>query len=157
MKLPTTRFGYIEIDESLVIMVTEGIPGFERLKRYAILPQDRNIPFWWFQSIEDGEVAFVVVDPYIIKPDYNPVISEDDMRFLKMERKKDMALMAIVTIKSNPLAVSANLRAPIVVNLKRRLAKQIVLDDVIYPIHYNMVSNKSVNEDRCPDPLFAQA
>ncbi len=156
MKLSTTRFGYIEIDESRVIMVTEGIPGFEHLKRYAILPLDKKTPFWWFQSVEDGGIAFVVVDPYIIKPDYNPVISEGDMRFLKIECKKDMALMAIVTIKSNPRAVSANLRAPIVVNLKRRLARQIVLDDVSYPIRHNMVSSKSVNEDHCPEQGLMQ-
>ena len=151
VKLSTTRFGYIEVDESRVIMVTEGIPGFEHLKRYAILPLDKKTPFWWFQSVEDGGIAFVVVDPYILKPDYNPVISEDDMRFLKIECKEDMALMVIVTIRSNPFVVSANLRAPIVVNLKKRLAKQIVLGNSSYPVCYNMVSREPVNKVRCPE------
>lgn len=147
MKLPTTRFGDIDIDESQVIVMKEGMAGFEHLKRYIILAQDKKTPLSWFQSIEDGATAFVVVDPYIIKPDYQPSIDEDEMRFLEIENREEIALMAIVSIRSNPLAVSANLRAPIVINSKKRLAKQIVLENLDYPIRYYMTDNQSVAGD----------
>lgn len=147
MKLSTTRFGDIEIDESQAIEMKEGMAGFEHLKRYVILVHDENTPLFWLQSIEDGSIAFVVVDPCIIKPDYEPFIDEDEKRFLEIKNNGDMALMAIVSIRSEPLAVSANLKAPIVINLKERFAKQVVLDDLDYSVRYYLMENKPLAEE----------
>ena len=69
MRLSTTRFGDIDIDESRAIMMKAGILGFEHLKRYVLLVQDEEILFWWFQSVDDGSVAFVVINSFVIKPD----------------------------------------------------------------------------------------
>ena len=144
MRLSTTRFGDIDIDESRTILMKAGILGFEHLKRYVFLLQDKEILFWWFQSVDDGSVAFVVINPFVIKPDYKPIIQDNDVELLEVESPEDVFLMSIVTIRSDPFKVTANLKAPIVINLKKKLAKQVILDKSDYPIQYSIVDNKVI-------------
>ena len=144
MRLSTTRFGDIDIDESRTILLKAGILGFEHLKRYVFFVQDEEILFWWFQSVDDGSVAFVVINPFVIKPDYKPIIQDNDVELLELESHEDVILMSIVTIRSDPFKVTANLKAPIVINLKKKLAKQVILDKSDYPIQYSIVDNKVI-------------
>ena len=109
--------------------------------------QDEKIPFLWFQSLNDGAIAFVIINPQVVKPDYEPVIGDDDVRLLEIASPEDVTLMAIVTIRSNPFTVSANLRAPIVINSRKRLAKQIVLEDPEYPIQYCLKTGDPLDEE----------
>lgn len=148
MKISTTRFGDIDIDESRVIRMKDGMLGFEHLKRYKLFIQDEKIPFWWLQSVEDGSVAFVVINSLGVKPDYEPVISDAEVNLLKIESPEDTVLLSVVTIRSDPLKVTANLRAPIVVNAKKMLAKQIILVDSDYPVQYPVTENNAALEGK---------
>lgn len=138
MEVSTTRFGNIVVDESRIITMRGGILGFERLKRFVLLTQDDNIPFWWFQSVDDGSVAFVVTNAFMVKGDYSPVLSDSEAELLEIASVKDVVPMAIVTIRSDPLEITANLRAPLVINVSRRLARQVVLQDSEYPVRFSM-------------------
>ena len=140
MNIVTTRFGEIDIDESKIIDMRGGILGFEHLKKYALHIRDDNKPFWWLQSLEDGAIAFVVINPYYAKADYEPMISDNDVKLLEIEGAEDVVLLAILTIRQNPFSVSMNLRAPIVINAKKKIAKQIVLEDVTYPVQYYLTA-----------------
>lgn len=144
MRISTTRFGDINIEDSRVIRMKGGMLGFEHLKRYALFIQSEKIPFWWFQSVEDGSVAFVVINSLGVKPDYAPVISDAEVKLLEIESPEDAVLFSVVTIRSNPFKVTANLRAPIVTNAKKMLAKQIVLVDSDYPVQYPITEDNAV-------------
>lgn len=146
MKISTTRFGDISIDESKVIQMRDGMLGFEQLKRYVLLPQDKETPFLWFQSVDDGSVAFVVINSLAVKPDYEPVISDDEVKLLGIASPEDAVLLSVVTIRSDPFKVTANLRAPIVINAKKMMAKQVVLAEPDYPVQYPIMENKAVLE-----------
>ncbi|MEA3313372.1 MAG: flagellar assembly protein FliW [Caldisericota bacterium] len=148
MRISTTRFGNINIDESRVIQMKGGMLGFDQLKRYVILMQDEKIPFWWFQSIEDGSVAFVVMNAFAVKPDYEPVISDDEVKLLEIALPEDAVLFSVVTIRSDPFKVTANLRAPIVINAKKMLAKQVVLVEPDYPVQHPITENKLFLEEK---------
>ncbi|MBW2663155.1 MAG: flagellar assembly protein FliW [Deltaproteobacteria bacterium] len=148
MKISTTRFGDISIDESRVIRMREGMLGFEHLKKYVLLMHGEKTPFWWLQSVEDGSVAFVVINSLAVKPDYEPVISDDEVKLLEIGLPEDAVLFSIVTIRSDPFKVTANLRAPIVVNAKKMLAKQVVLVNSDYPIQYPVTENSAVLEGK---------
>jgi len=141
VKISTTRFGDISIDESKVIQMRDGMLGFEQLKRYVLLPQDKETPFLWFQSVDDGLIAFVVIHSFVVKPDYEPVISDDEVKLLEIASPEDAVLLSVVTIRSDPFKVTANLGAPIVVNAKKMLAKQVVLAEPNYPIQYPITEN----------------
>jgi len=68
IKVKTTRFGDIEIDEKDVITLPSGIIGFPELKQYVLLDHDQDSPFKWLQSLEDGAIAFVMINPMLLKP-----------------------------------------------------------------------------------------
>ena len=149
MKLATTRFGEIEFDEAMVIEMKGPILGFEHLTRYILLKQDQQTPFNWLQSVEDGALAFVVMNPQVIKPDYEPEIPDDDVALLEIEEVQDVVLLSIVTIRSKPVSmISANLRAPVVINFKKRMAKQIVLEDASLPVQYEIALKRSDNREK---------
>ena len=148
MRISTTRFGDITIDESRVIQMKGGILGFEHLKKYVLLMQDEKTPFWWFQSVEDGSVAFVVINSFAIKPDYEPVVSDDEVKLLEIASPEDAVLFSVVTIRSDPFMVTTNLRAPIVINAKKMLAKQVVLVDLDYSVQHPITEDKAVLEEK---------
>lgn len=146
MKVNTTRFGEIEVDDTKIIEMRREILGFDGLKIFTIISQENKGPFMWLQSIEDGSLAFVVVNPQIIKPDYEPEINDADAESLKLEKTEDAMLLTIVTIHMNPFSVTANLRAPIVINKSLRIARQIVLEDADYSIRYSISENVGSSE-----------
>lgn len=154
MKISTTRFGDISIDESKVIRMRGGVLGFEHLKRYELFIQGEKIPFWWFQSVEDGSIAFVVINSLAVKQDYKPVISDAEAKILEIGSPDDMVLLSVVTIRSDPFNVTANLKAPIVVNTKKMLAKQIVLVDSDYPVQYPLTDSRSVLQGKEKVEIF---
>lgn len=141
MNINTTHFGGIKVDESKIIeMRGGGILGFEHLRKYMLNVPDDDSPFWWLQSIEDKSVAFFVLNPFITKVDYEPVISDNDTDILEIDDEKDVMLLAIININRETLSVYVNLKAPIVINTKKMTAKQVILEDSSYPVRYNLMN-----------------
>ena len=136
MKIDTSRFGLIEIDEDKVILFKEGIPGLNHLKKYILIHEDEKATLHWLQSVEDGKVAFVLADPFVFKPDYAPCIHEDTLKELEAETEKDLIVMTILVIPEDIHKMTANLMAPIVFNPQKRLAKQVILDKGDYPLRF---------------------
>jgi len=148
VKISTTRFGEINVDESKVIRMPGGMLGFENLKRFELFIQSEKIPFRWFQSVDDGSMAFVVINSLAVKQDYEPVISDAEAKALEIESPEDVALLSVVTIRSAPFKVTVNLKAPIVVNAKKMLAKQVVLVDSDYPVQYPIADDSAVCKNK---------
>jgi flagellar assembly factor FliW len=142
MKIDTLRFGAIEVEESRAITMKGCILGFDHLQRYIILIQEEKTPLCWLQSLEDGAVAFVVIDPHMIKSDYSPEIDKTHRAFLGISREEDICFLSIVTIRHEPFGVTANLRAPLVINMDQRLGSQIILEDADYPVRYDISSTE---------------
>ena len=150
MELTTARFGNIDIDDSHIITMRAPILGFANLNRYVLIDKKEEAAFWWLQSVDDGAVVFVVVNPFLIKLNYKPELQEDDIKLLEIDDQADVLLLGVVTIGSTPPEISVNVRAPIVVNWKKKLGKQIVLDDksldVQYRLEVNIKGPKPVNK-----------
>ena len=144
MKIETTRFGTIEIDEDKIIKFVRGILGFPKDKRYALLPHKENSPFFWLQSLDSPELAFVVINPALVLSDYSFEVADDIERELGLKFPEDAEVLVIVTIRrsgdnnSKQVEMTANLLGPIVINVERRLACQVVLDPNKYPVKYKI-------------------
>lgn len=133
----TTRFGTIEIPESDVVTMPEGLVGFGQFHRYTILKDPEQEPFLWLQSIEVPELAFVVVNPFIFFPGYEIKIKPSEIASVQIEDVNKAEVLCIVTIPSDPMELTANLRGPLVFNIEAKLAKQMVLiDDRYHTKHY---------------------
>ena len=129
MKIPTRRFGTIEIAEDQVVYIPAGLIGFPDQKRYVLLEHKKGSPFVWFQALDDEALAFLLIDPLLCKPDYEFLISPEDREALELpDSCEGVQTLVIVNVASaGPLEITANLLGPVVMNVKKRLAKQIVL------------------------------
>lgn len=139
VEVETSRFGEIKVNEDEIITMVEPILGFPWAKRFVIREHRPGVPFKWFQCLDDGSLAFVIVNPLLFKPDYTVEIDEEEAEKLGIKDPLDAEVYVIVTIpRGNPQDMTANLKAPIVINKKKRLAKQLVLDREDYPIKYRL-------------------
>lgn len=128
MKLHTKPYGFISVDERQQIRFPVGILGFESLEKYVLLDAIQQ-PFYWLQSMDVTEIAFVLISPYIFRPDYSPELSDSDYRELDLSGEDDenLLLFSIVTIpRENHNAMTANLQGPILINRKTRVARQCI-------------------------------
>ncbi len=132
MKLQTSRFREIEVQDSDIITLPEGLVGFPELTRYVILDHDTDSPFKWLQSVDDGTMAFVIISPLTFRPDYTVEVSEEEIGSLTLESADDAVISVIVTIPMDPKKMSANLKAPLIFNLKNRRGKQVIVKDPQY-------------------------
>jgi len=139
MKVSTTRFGDLDVEEKAILSVKEGILGFAGLERYFFLESDKTSPFKWLQSAEDPELAFVVVDPRSIRPDYRVALEPEDAEAISIENVEDCLVYCIVTVGQDPSRITANLAGPILINTKINVAKQLVLTDSDYSTRYSFL------------------
>ena len=138
MKIQTSRFGEIDVDESKIIEMRAGILGFNNLNRFVMIIHEEGSPFYWFQSLDEGSIAFITINPFLIKSDYDPEIDDHAVQLLEIEKAEDIELMVILTIRTDPARMTANLRAPLVINKQKRLASQVILEGDQYPVRYNI-------------------
>lgn len=138
MLISTRHFGEIEYDEKKIILFEEGLPGFKNYRKFILLgTENTESPFRWLQSIEDGNVAFAVVDPFAIKPDYDIDITDEYVKALGIQTPADALVFAIVVVSQDILKCTMNLRAPVVINVKNMKGAQIILDTDRYGVrHY---------------------
>jgi flagellar assembly factor FliW len=138
VKIQTSRFGEIDVEESNIFEMKNAILGFHHLNKFTMMNHGEGSPLHWLQSLDDGSIAFVVVNPFIIKPDYEPEIDDRALEMLEIGRAEEIDIMVILTVRSEPVKITANLRAPLVMNKQKKLASQIVLDDEQYPVQYGI-------------------
>lgn len=102
-----------------------GLLGFEKLHEFILLGRSEEAPFLWLQVKGDQKVAFLVAAPKDVVGEYSPRLSDDDVRFLALDRRSDALVLNIVTLSKNGSA-TINLKGPIVVNARTRIGKQVV-------------------------------
>ena len=108
-----------------IVQMPLGLLGFEQFKRYVLLSRPEEAPFLWLQVIDEPNLAFVVISPTAVVPDYEPEISDEDVKFLDLRVPEDALVFNIVTVRGQNNA-TVNLKGPVVVNRRTLLGKQIV-------------------------------
>ena len=103
-----------------------GLLGFEHLTDYVLVSNPAEEPFLWLQVKGNGPLAFVVVNPFLIAPDYQPDLPQADVDFLGIQDPDDAVLLNIVTLHAAGRA-TVNLKGPIVINRQSLRGKQVVL------------------------------
>ena len=138
MKVNTTRFGELQVNKDDIINFQEGLLGFETLKQFFVVDPGDSTLILWLQSLDDGKIAFPIIEPKIFKPDYVAKLLPADMKSVELESLADAKIYSILTIPSNISEMSANLKAPVVINNNKNLAKQIVLQDNKLSVKHEM-------------------
>ena len=136
--LNTLRFGALEYSEDDVLYFPKGVPGFDDHKKWLLLgDDDEGNPIKWLQSLKDGDVALPVMPPELIIPKYDPQLCESDIKDMTASLN-DLRFFVVVAVPENaPWDATANVRAPIVINVAKRLGKQVIGQREDYGIrHY---------------------
>lgn len=130
MLINTSRFGQVDVDESRIITVPKGLLGFPSYKRYVLLEAGDDSYFWWLQSVDVPDLAFVITDPSLFVPTYRVPLREEQMQQLGMESIEEAQVFVIVNKRDNVL--TGNLQGPLVIHVNNRVGEQLVLSDRRY-------------------------
>ncbi|HOS69149.1 MAG TPA: flagellar assembly protein FliW [Bacillota bacterium] len=144
MIVKTKFFGELEISDKDVLIFDEGLPGFQDMHRYAVINDGDNPYISYLQSLEKSNICFIMIPPVFALKDYDIEISDSTVKKLGIEKPEDVKLYAILTIPGSFKDATANLKAPIVVNVNNNKAVQEILDDERYSIRYRIVKESDV-------------
>lgn len=142
MKLQTKYHGEIEWDQDLKWAFENGIPGFPEEKEFIILPLPENEIFMIMQSLKSPDIAFVLTSPFNFFTDYEFELDIQTIESLEIETEKDVQVMVILTVHDPFSKTTANLQAPIIINLKNNKSKQIILNEKKYRTKHLLLSEK---------------
>jgi len=143
MKIVTSKFGELDVPEDLIIEMRKPILGFEQLLRYVIVETEDFEPFKWLQSLDDPNLAFVIVNPLLFFPDYTIEVNPKEIEELRVEKVEDVATYCIVTVPEDYTRMTANLQGPILVNTQTNLGKQLVLVNSEYRIKHRLIKSET--------------
>lgn len=137
MTIKTKFFGEMEIDEKQIINFVDGIPGFSEYKQYVII-NDEELGFTFLQSVDEWSLCFITLPPAAIVGDYSFDLSDETVEKLELEKPEDAATLAILNIPEDFKKMTANLRAPIVINTKNNKGIQELLDGDNYSMKHQV-------------------
>ena len=127
MEVKTTRFGFIEVNEQRLLLFPKGILGFPENKRFVLVQTNDEGNFFWLQSVERAELAFVVCDPLLFVPDYQVPVKSEEFTDIGLDKRDDAQVLIIVNKVDNTL--TGNLQGPLVLNARNRQGLQLVLSE----------------------------
>ena len=140
MMIKTRHFGEMDLDESKIIRFENGILGFEDYKEFTLLYDDKDgekPDISWLQSLEEPALAIPVISPFMVKPDYNPEVEDELLKHLGELTEDNIVVLVSITVPTDVERISANLRAPFIINSDARKGAQIIIENTEYEIKYH--------------------
>jgi flagellar assembly factor FliW len=139
MKVNTKAFGPMDIEEQKKITFPQGLFGFEDFKDYVLFDAEHE-PFFWLQSVDEEEIAFVLVNPFLFKPDYEVNINNDELEEIGIKSPENALIFVILTIPQDGSTMTANLQGPLVVNKETMTGMQAILTDVRWKTKHDILA-----------------
>ena len=133
MKTVRTRFGDVQYQPEKTVLFPQGLLGFESLREFIVMPTESDDPLICLQSLEDSQVAFLLVDPRRYFPDYWVSVGGQEARVLGMAQDEEYHILTMITVHSDQ-SVTLNLVAPVLYAPRRQRAVQMVLENTDYSV-----------------------
>lgn len=153
MLVETKWFGKVEIADDKIITFGNGLMGFEDYKKYTIIydtTEESNGGIMWLQSLDEVNLALPVIDPMIIRQDYDPFVDDEALKAIGIGDKTEFLVLVTMTVPSDIAKMTVNLKAPIVINAENLKACQLIAENedylVKFPI-YELLTNRMNKED----------
>lgn len=141
MLIESKYFGQIDLNEEKIIYFDHGIMGFENYKRYTILydiEEGNNPNISWLQSVDEPGIALPVINPLYVKADYDPIVEDELLKPLGEITDENLVILLSITVPSDITAMTANLKAPFIINSDTRKGNQIIVENGDYEVKYNI-------------------
>ena len=138
MKINTKVFGEIEIADEKIIHFPSGIIGFPEMTDFALVhDEEKGVgAIHWLQSVQEPAFAMPVMDPLLVRPDYNPEIDDELLKSIGELIPEEMLVLVTVTVPGDLTKMSVNLRGPIIINAAEKKACQVIIDCEDYAVKY---------------------
>ncbi|MBN1410207.1 MAG: flagellar assembly protein FliW [Spirochaetales bacterium] len=135
MKVKTKAYGVIDVDERQKLFFPFGLFGFENLKNFVLFDATQK-PFFWLQSLDVTEIAFVLINPRVFRQDYTLEVTEEELAEIGIESPEEILDFAIVTIPENTMKMTANLQGPVVINKRTKMGRQCISSNPAWKIRH---------------------
>ena len=139
MKVQTKAYGEIQVDDRQLVNFPAGLLGFEKFRDYVLLDAPQK-PFFYLQSLDVPELAFILIDPFLFRPDYSLDVSDESLGEIGVKSPDEVLVFSIVTVPADGGAVTANLMGPLVLNKSNRSAMQAVLPDPRWMVKHDIMA-----------------
>jgi len=151
MTVNTKAFGKIEIDDKLKLKIPRGLFGFEDYTEYVLFNDAEHEPFYWLQSTDEVEIAFILINPFLFRGDYEANVSDDELSEIGINNHENIVTFTIVTVPQDGSPMTANLQGPIIINKDKMTGMQAVLSDSKWKTKHDILTelnNKSGDQQK---------
>jgi flagellar assembly factor FliW len=128
MKVDTKAYGLMEVNEKQKVSIPQGLFGFEDYTDYVLLDSD-NQPFLWLQSVDEKEIAFILIDPFLFRKDYEANVTDEELAEIGIKSSDNVLVFVIVTIPQDGGPMTANLQGPVIINKENMMGMQAILSE----------------------------
>lgn len=139
--------GSVEVSDEQFINLPSGLFGFTEYHKFVLIDSQVK-PLIWMQSLDDKDLAFLLLDPFIVCADYEADIDDSELSKIGIKDPADVLLLSIITVPNDGSPVTANLRGPVVINKKTHDGMQVILDDKKWPIKLDIAKSLNSGEGK---------
>ena len=150
MLVKTKYFGEVDLPEEKIVTLERGLVGFDDYKKYTILydSEKEESSIAWFQSVDEPTLALPVINPTLIKEDYNPQVEEELLKDLGELTDENLVVFLVMTVPEDLKQMSVNLMAPIIINADTRKGAQVIVENPEYEIRYKIYDILSAKKEQ---------
>lgn len=149
MTIDSKPFGSIHVDDRQRLLFPDGLFGFEDLTRFALLDSAQP-PFYWLQSTDRSDTAFVLIEPALFRPDYTLDLAPGEIEEIGIDESESALVFSIVTIPEDQARMTANLQGPIVINKRTMVGRQTITTNPVWRVrHYVLDELAAVRNRAC--------
>jgi len=145
MKVDSKAFGTIEVDERQKVKIPQGLFGFDDLTDYVLLDAETP-PFFWLQSVDVQEIAFILINPFLFRTDYEANITNEELSEIGIKSPDNALVFVIVTIPQDGGPMTANLQGPLVINKETMTGMQAVLSDAKWRTKHDIIAEMNMGK-----------
>jgi len=148
LSIPTKYFGILSCREDAVFEFPRGLPAFEDERRFVLIELAENSPLVFLQSLTLPTLCFLAFPILVVDREYRLGVPGEDLAALDLDPKRQPALgdevlvLALVSLHDG-FSLTANLMAPVVLNLKTRRGLQAIRQDQLYS-HQHVVESRGL-------------
>jgi flagellar assembly factor FliW len=142
VKVATKPYGLIDIDERQKIVFPQGLFGFEMYTDYVLMDAERQ-PYYWLQAMDSQGAAFILISPFLFRPDYEVNIGNDELSCIGLDKAENALVFAIATVPPDG-PMTANLQGPLIINRDSRMGRQVILTDPRWKTRHNVMEELAV-------------
>jgi flagellar assembly factor FliW len=147
VKVVTKAYGPVDVDEKQRVSFPQGLFGFESYRDYVLLDAEKE-PFYWLQSVDSVQAAFILINPFLFRPDYEVDIGNEELADIGIKGPEKALIFSVVTVPSGGSPMTANLQGPLVINRDTRTAKQVILTDSRWKTKHDILAEISAAQAR---------